>query len=244
MSTALSLVLSGMVASYETVEPSAPVSKSPAKSKAVKSAPISATVKAANPSAHVVKPSDVKPASPKLGTISAEKFLDVVKNYNASWNWEENPATHTTPKLGTTRQDVENALSGYVGFDTARCLFDQVTMATRQAQLEVNPKLRPVTAKPTLTVVGLVAGMPDHRAKRYNSLVAREKWTVEAIVAFDKVSNVEQFRKACQDHFDSAALALILPVIDRLPLSDAQKQADDYRIELAKIRKDLAAEFG
>lgn len=226
MSTALSLVLSGLVASYETVEPSAPVSKTPAKSKAVKVSPQSATVKVANPSAHEVKPSNVKSDPlPSAGSLSAEEFLKVAAHYNVSWTDSTTPTRHTTPKLGTTIEQLRAAIAGYCGWDPSLDLGTQDRNARTQAQSEVAlAKGRPaIVARPSLTIAGLVAGMPDHRQKRLADLKGRERLAVDTIVEHGKAAALA---KTDQDRQVLEALATV------------------ERERLQQIRKDLAAEFG
>lgn len=226
MSTALSLVLSGMVASYETVEPSAPVSKIPAKVVKAKVAPQSATVKVANPSAHEVKPSDVKAEPlPQPKTISAWEFLAIAASFNVSWTDSVTPTRHTTPKQGTSREDMIRAIAAYCGWNPALDFGTQEKNARRQAQCEVNPALgiKPMAAKPSLTIAGLVAGMPDHQGKRYADLKGRERLAVDTIVEHEKLSKVATTDQDRQTH---EALAQV------------------ERERLVQIRKDLAAEFG
>lgn len=226
MSTALSLVLSGMVASYESVEPSAPVSKTPAKPKAVKAAPISATVKAANPSAHEVKPSNVTTEPlPQPKTISAWQFLAIAASYNVSWTDSVTPTRHTTPKKGASREEMIRAIAAYCGWNPALDFGTQDKNARRQAQSEVNPALgiQPVKASPSLTIAGLVAGMPDHRQKRHADLKGRERLAVDTIVEHEKASSLAT---TDQDRATFEALAQV------------------ERERLVQIRADLAREFG
>lgn len=226
MSTALSLVLSGMVASYETVEPSAPVSKSPAKSPAVKSAPISATVKVADPSPHVVKPSNVTTDPlPSAGTISAWEFLQIAASFNVTWTDSVTPTRHTTPKKGTDREGMIRAIAAYCGWNPALDFGTQEKNARRQAQCEVNPALgiQPPAPRPMLTIAGLVAGMPDHRAKRHADLKGRERLAVDTIAEHEKA---KAMAKTDQDRQTFEALQQV------------------ERERLQQIRKDLAAEFG
>jgi hypothetical protein len=254
MSTALSLVLSGMVASYETVEPSAPVSKSPAKSKAVKVEPQSATVKVSNPSAHEVKPSNV-PFAPNLPTfrqITASFFLSIAAHYNVAWSCEATPARHTTPKLGKVVVDGEEylidrhlmrwAITCYTGWNPALDFGTQDTMARRKASQEVNPK--PMAAKPSLTIAGLVAGMPDHHGKMVQDLKSRIRLAVEGTIDFGKVENAEQFLKACNNYLDPEAVELLKPMVPHMSLDDIKdasaKRVVEIRQDLVKLQKELA----
>lgn len=226
MSTALLLVLGNMTASYDAVEPSAPASKTPAKAKPAKAAPISATVKVANPSAHEVKPSDVKSDPlPSAGTISAWQFLAIAAGFNVSWTDSTTPTRHTTPKLGASVDQMKAAIAGYCGWDPSLDFGTQEKNARRKAQCEVNPALGilPMKAKPSLTIAGLVAGMPDHQGKRLADLKGRERLAVQAIVdhtADAAKATTDQAREVCE------AMATV------------------ERERLQQIRKDLAAEFG
>jgi hypothetical protein len=233
MSSSLAFVLSALTASASS-EPAVSTNRAKLSSEATPS-----------DNSHEVKgvTTNLPPALPKKGTLTAWQFLAIASNANVNWAWEENPSCHTTGKDGASRDAMIQAISAYCGWDVAKDFGTQDVAARLKAQREIQP--RPINPRPTLTLAGLVAGMPDFRQKAIADLQGRERCAVEAMLAFSKVTCLVTFGKAVENHCDGELSPKLLALATEANFRElAEGLVKDEQGRLADARKGLAAYFG
>jgi hypothetical protein len=189
-STDMNVVLALMVNSYET-----PEAKAAAHKKVMEASMASAVLQ---PKVAKVKVPKVKapkiqdPKDPKfgkeetpivpvepgasaalIGDNDAEAFL---KNYRA----------------GKNREEYIKAINQYVGYDTAKNFGEQEYRAVSAARLATAKKVEnPIVVHSRIdaAVTGFIAGMPDHRKKDKQNLLARELAAVDAMRECEKLAS-------------------------------------------------------
>lgn len=249
--------LSVMLATYTPDQPAV-------KSKVVKVASIVPTVKV-EPVKVETAPSDNQGKKvnvmtlplPAKGSINARQFLALVVGSNVDWIKEgdqfprvichgqnvDREAPRFCTKPGIDRDQVIQAIAGYCGWDPTRLFGEQEIAARLQAQREIHP--RPMLPRPSLTVAGLVAGMPDFRQKAIEDLRGRERCAVDGMLAFSKVDSLVLFRKAVENHCDPEMAPLLLAsATDANYRELAAGCVTDEQGRLNEARKGLLAYFG
>jgi hypothetical protein len=156
--------------------------KAPKGAKAKKAAPISAAPKAA------VMPSNLDGP----GTLNAEQFLlafrDAGKRVKEDTNLVTGEVTMRPIFDGSlVREDTIKAIHAYIGYDPAIDFGTQDIAARAKAQREIRGNVQPAAfhrrggASVAPSIVGYIAGAPDHAAKHLANLMAQERVTVEAV---------------------------------------------------------------
>lgn len=255
----VNVALSVMLASYASnakVEPIKPAVKS--KATIVPSAKVEPVKVETAPSDNGTKKVNVMtvPLPPK-GSLSARQFLDIVVGSNVDWIKEgdqfprvichgqnvDREAPRFCTKPGVDRDQVIAAIAGYCGWDPTRLFGEQEIAARLKAQREIHP--RPMLPRPSLTVAGLVAGMPDFRQKAIEDLKGRERCAVDGMLAFSKVDSLVHFRKAVENHCDPEMAPLLLASATEENYRElAAGCVADEQGRLAEARKGLSAYFG
>ena len=126
------------------------------------------------------------------GTLNAESFLlafrDAGKRVVEDTNLVTGEVTMRPIHDGSlVREDSIKAIHAYIGYDPAVDFGTQDTAARARAQREIRGNVQPAAfhrrggASVAPSIVGYIAGAPDHAAKHLANLMAQERVTVEAV---------------------------------------------------------------
>lgn len=212
---------------------------------ALASQPSSETRLVVDPSGNGAKPVSMNAEPlPSPGTYNAWQFLAIAAGANVPWSCEATPATHTTPKLGADRDGMKRAIAGYCGYNDALPFGEQERNARILAQAEIAPAMGrlPMAPRPSFTVAGLVAGMPDERGRALRNFQARIRLAKQAAAEFRLVSDLPTFHKAVTDHIVDEELTAALTVAANAGtfLALATRQAEEHETLLGKLESELA----
>jgi hypothetical protein len=123
---------------------------------------------------------------PERNTLDAKGFLNACRDAGKRRNAEGKPIFDARE----VRNDLICAIHAYIGYDNRRDFGSQDIEARSQAQRE----LRGVAPGPTREEKraasrsgrGFIAGLPDHKARRLQDLLARETAAVDAMLQYQK----------------------------------------------------------
>jgi hypothetical protein len=129
------------------------------------------------------------------GTLNAEQFLlafrDAGKRVVEDTNLVTGEVTmRPIHDSSLVREDSIKAIHAYCGYDPAVDFGTQDTAARARAQRELRGNVQPAafhrrgSANVAPSIVGYIAGAPDHHAKHLANLMAQERLTVEAVCKY------------------------------------------------------------
>ena len=145
-------------------------------------------------------PPPVSMVLPPSGTLDAKSFLVAMRR-------------------AKSRDESIAAIAAYIGYDGKVPFGTQDSRARDQAKREINPPKAEAFKRSVIpSVMGYVAGAPDHSERAHQNLLARERHAVNMMLDHDKASNEA---KTDQERTLYAGLALV------------------ERERLIQIRKDL-----
>jgi hypothetical protein len=126
---------------------------------------------------------------PERNTLDAKSFLRAMLDAGKRRNDKGFP--YTDPK--EVRNDQIKAVHAFVGYDTHRDFGSQEIEARAKAQRDlkgykVTGPTREEQRAASRSMTGFIAGLPDHKARRLQDLMARETAAVDAMLEHMKAS--------------------------------------------------------
>ena len=126
------------------------------------------------------------------GTLNAEQFLLAFRDAGKRVKEDTNIVTGEVTMRpihdsSLVREDSIAAIHAYIGYDPALSFGEQDNAARARAQRELRGNVQPAAfhrrggANVAASIVGYIAGAPDHHAKHLANLMAQERLTVEAV---------------------------------------------------------------
>lgn len=185
---------------------------------------------------------------PSPGTFNAWQFLAIAAGVNVPWSCEGQPARHSTPLKGASREGMIRAIAGYCGWNPAQDFGTQDLMARRKAQAEIAPAMGviPMAPRPVFSATGFLAGMPDENAREVGNLQARIRLAKQAVAGFVGVKDLATFAKMCHEHIvdTDEAQRLIAAATAEGVANDAARIVREHESLLSKLHTELSAVFG
>jgi hypothetical protein len=160
------------------------------------------------------KPSTPGITLPERGSLGAKDFLLALRNAGKRLTAEGRPfVDHNEVRNDQIKAihgfyyEVRKGVRVYIGYDWNRDFGSQDAAARMLAQRELRGAPRVVDVpKPSLSVAGYVAGVPDIKARRLGNLYGQEVIYADAMIQHEKDAN--NLARSEADRALSAALAL------------------------------------